>query len=82
VFYNREAYVCATNHAANCPSSSPCRSGVTEKPSRRATPGDVLKTIQRMSLLQIDTINIVARSPYLVCSAVLANILRNGLMTR
>ncbi len=27
---------------------------------------DILTTIQRMSLLQIDTINIVARSPYLV----------------
>ena len=40
--------------------------GLLRKPSRRATPGDVLKTIQRMSLLQIDTINIVARSPYLV----------------
>jgi uncharacterized protein YcaQ len=40
--------------------------GLLRKPSRRATPGDILTTIQRMSLLQIDTINIVARSPYLV----------------
>lgn len=40
--------------------------GLLKKPSRRARPDDVLATIQRMSLLQIDTINIVARSPYLV----------------
>ncbi|MGY5957619.1 winged helix-turn-helix domain-containing protein [Kosakonia sp. BK9b] len=40
--------------------------GLLRKPSRRATPGDILQTIKRMSLLQIDTINIVARSPYLV----------------
>ncbi|WP_421531813.1 winged helix-turn-helix domain-containing protein [Lelliottia amnigena] len=37
-----------------------------KKPRRRAQPSDILSTIQRMSLLQIDTINIVARSPYLV----------------
>lgn len=40
--------------------------GLLRKPSRRAKPADILATIQRMSLLQIDTINIVARSPYLV----------------
>ena len=40
--------------------------GLLKKPRRRAQPGDILPTIQRMSLLQIDTINIVARSPYLV----------------
>lgn len=40
--------------------------GLLRKPSRRAKPDDILSTIQRMSLLQIDTINIVARSPYLV----------------
>ncbi|AMO48801.1 hypothetical protein AKI40_2402 [Enterobacter sp. FY-07] len=40
--------------------------GLLRKPSRRARPADILTTIQRMSLLQIDTINIVARSPYLV----------------
>ncbi len=40
--------------------------GLLRKPSRRARPADILSTIQRMSLLQIDTINIVARSPYLV----------------
>lgn len=40
--------------------------GLLKKPRRRATPTDILPAIQRMSLLQIDTINIVARSPYLV----------------
>ncbi len=40
--------------------------GLLRKPSRRATSSDILTAIQRMSLLQIDTINIVARSPYLV----------------
>lgn len=40
--------------------------GLLNKPARRARPADILTTIQRMSLLQIDTINIVARSPYLV----------------
>ena len=40
--------------------------GLLRKPTRKAKPGDILSTIQRMSLLQIDTINIVARSPYLV----------------
>lgn len=33
---------------------------------RRATKDDVLATIQRMAQLQIDTIHVVARSPYLV----------------
>lgn len=40
--------------------------GLLKKPRRRPKPGDILSTIQRMSLLQIDTINVVARSPYLV----------------
>lgn len=40
--------------------------GLLQKPRRGAKPTDILPTIQRMSLLQIDTINIVARSPYLV----------------
>lgn len=40
--------------------------GLLRKPTRRAKPADILATIRRMSLLQIDTINIVARSPYLV----------------
>ncbi len=40
--------------------------GLLKKPRRRAKPEDVLQTIKQMSLLQIDTINVVARSPYLV----------------
>jgi uncharacterized protein YcaQ len=40
--------------------------GLLKKSRRRPKPGDILSTIQRMSLLQIDTINVVARSPYLV----------------
>lgn len=40
--------------------------GLLTKSRSRALPGDILATISRMSLLQIDTINIVARSPYLV----------------
>jgi len=40
--------------------------GLLKRPRRRPKPGDILSTIQRMSLLQIDTINVVARSPYLV----------------
>ncbi|WP_318370313.1 winged helix-turn-helix domain-containing protein [Enterobacter sp.] len=40
--------------------------GLLKKPRRRARPADILSTISQMSLLQIDTINIVARSPYLV----------------
>ena len=32
----------------------------------KATPADLLATIRRMALLQIDTISVVARSPYLV----------------
>lgn len=40
--------------------------GLLKKPRRRARPEDILRIIQQMSLLQIDTINVVARSPYLV----------------
>ena len=40
--------------------------GLLAKPRRRARKADVLATIERMRLLQIDTINVVARSPYLV----------------
>ena len=40
--------------------------GLLKKPRRRARQTDILSTIQQMSLLQIDTINVVARSPYLV----------------
>ena len=47
--------------------------GLLKKPRRRAQPSDILSTVQRMSLLQIDTINIVARSPYLVLFSRLGN---------
>src|SRR3954471_13302332 len=40
--------------------------GLSRRPSRVAGKRDVLQTIRRMSVLQIDTIQIVARSPYLV----------------
>lgn len=36
------------------------------RPARRATKADVLDAIRRMGALQIDTIHVVARSPYLV----------------
>ncbi len=52
--------------------------GLLRKPSRRARPADILTTIQRMSLLQIDTINIVARSPYLVLFSRLGGIIRRS----
>lgn len=47
--------------------------GLLRKPRRRAQPADILSTIRRMSLLQIDTINVVARSPYLVLFSRLGN---------
>ncbi|NLR75212.1 winged helix-turn-helix domain-containing protein [Leeia aquatica] len=40
--------------------------GLLAAPRRKARPADVLATIRRMALLQIDTISVVARSPYLV----------------
>jgi uncharacterized protein YcaQ len=40
--------------------------GLAERPRRRATRAAVLSTIRQMSVLQIDTIQVVARSPYLV----------------
>lgn len=40
--------------------------GLDRRPRRRATPHDVLEAIRRMGVLQIDTISVVARSPYLV----------------
>ncbi|MCH7372792.1 winged helix-turn-helix domain-containing protein [Aeromonas sp. MR16] len=40
--------------------------GLLMPPRRKARPADVLACIQRMALLQIDTISVVARSPYLV----------------
>ena len=40
--------------------------GLLTRPRRQPQTTDILRTIQQMSLLQIDTINVVARSPYLV----------------
>ncbi len=40
--------------------------GLLNPPRARATRARVLEAIRRMRLLQIDTINVVARSPYLV----------------
>ncbi|MCW3098531.1 MAG: hypothetical protein JWL77_4149 [Chthonomonadaceae bacterium] len=40
--------------------------GMAERPAQPAQKDDVLGTIRRMGLLQIDTISVVARSPYLV----------------
>jgi len=40
--------------------------GLLRKPPARPDPGSVLAAIERMRLLQIDTIHVVARSPYLV----------------
>ncbi len=40
--------------------------GLLEQPSRGAAKPDVLDAIRRMGALQIDTIHVVARSPYLV----------------
>src|SRR5690606_14668251 len=40
--------------------------GLLVRPRRRARKADVLAAIERMRVLQIDTIHVVARSPYLV----------------
>lgn len=40
--------------------------GIEPPGRRRATKADVLAAIRRMAILQIDTIHVVARSPYLV----------------
>src|SRR5688572_4396422 len=40
--------------------------GLDRRPRRRARKADVLEAIRRMGALQIDTISVVARSPYLV----------------
>ncbi|RQS88355.1 winged helix-turn-helix domain-containing protein [Burkholderia contaminans] len=40
--------------------------GLLTPPRRKATKADVLDAIRRMAQLQIDTIHVVARSPYLV----------------
>ena len=43
--------------------------GLLQRPRRRARRADIVATIERMRLLQIDTIHVVARSPYLVLHA-------------
>lgn len=63
---DRKTHVFTATLAYSCTSFTPRRAGAAQKPRRRAQPADILSAIQRMSLLQIDTINIVARSPYLV----------------
>ncbi len=40
--------------------------GLQQRPPTKATKADVLRIIRRMHVLQIDTIHVVARSPYLV----------------
>ena len=40
--------------------------GLDRRPRRRARKADVLAAVRRMAALQIDTIHVVARSPYLV----------------
>src|SRR4051794_10222521 len=40
--------------------------GLHRRPEDTASKADLLATIHRMGVLQIDTINVVARSPYLV----------------
>jgi uncharacterized protein len=40
--------------------------GLLQRATRRARKGDIPAAIARMGLLQIDTINVVARSPYMV----------------
>lgn len=47
--------------------------GLLKRPDKRATKLDVLRAIRRMGVLQIDTINVVARSPYLVLWSRLGN---------
>ncbi|MEI7036185.1 winged helix-turn-helix domain-containing protein [Fulvimonas yonginensis] len=43
--------------------------GLLRPPRARARPADVVAAIERMRLLQIDSIHVVARSPYLVLHA-------------
>src|SRR5918997_6007819 len=40
--------------------------GLHRRPAKKATKTDVLRAVRRMGALQIDTIHVVARSPYLV----------------
>ncbi|HMM65676.1 MAG TPA: crosslink repair DNA glycosylase YcaQ family protein [Dokdonella sp.] len=47
--------------------------GLLRRPPARPRPADLLAAIERMQLLQIDTIHVVARSPYLVLFSRLGN---------
>src|SRR5512138_1494151 len=47
--------------------------GLLQPPPRPAAKEDVLAAIRRMGALQIDTIHVVARSPYLVLFSRLGN---------
>lgn len=47
--------------------------GLLTPPDSKASKSDVLQTIRRMGILQIDTINVVNRSPYLVLWSRLGN---------
>jgi len=47
--------------------------GLDQLPDQPASKADVLAAIRRMCILQIDTINVVARSPYLVLWSRLGN---------
>ena len=47
--------------------------GLVKPPARPAEKADVLDAIRRMGALQIDTIHVVARSPYLVLFSRLGN---------
>jgi uncharacterized protein len=49
--------------------------GLRVPPRRRATREDVASAVRRMALLQLDTIHVVARSPYLVLHARLGDYL-------
>ena len=40
--------------------------GLHRRPAKKATKADVLRAVRRMGVLQIDTIHVVARSPYFV----------------
>lgn len=53
--------------------------GLLVSPSRRATPGSLRKCIAQMQLLQIDTIHVVSRSPYLVLHSRLGHYPRHWL---